>query len=173
MSRRRKNIELKCGDVFELALPDGRCGYGIVVNQGVLPDGGTPYIAIFSTAYAEPPSVFEATQDKVALQGWTTDALIYRGEWKLIAHGAPIPAIHFPNFKVTSDAKVWVVDVSGQPIDVATPQEIDVLDYQFSSTATIFKKAFEALHGFGEWKSHFDKLTPQYVRTHMTRPAKR
>ena len=85
---RRKRVNLKEGDVFEMPLPDGRFGYGVVVKQGGLPGGGTPYIAVFGSAYDRRPDVAEITSDKVALQGWTTDALIYHDRWKVIGHDA-------------------------------------------------------------------------------------
>ncbi len=107
----------------------------------------------------------------MALQGWTTDALIYHDQWKVIEHGAPIPAIQFPNFKVQSEGKFYVLDVEGEFIALATPRELELLNYRFSSTAGIFQDAFEALHGSGEWKEYFDKLTPAYVQSHITRPA--
>jgi hypothetical protein len=168
---RRKRVNLRVGDLFEIPLPDGKFGYGIVVRQGGLSGGGTPYIAIFRLAYDQRPSVAEITSDGVALQGWTTDALIYHDRWKVIERDAPVPAIQFPNFKVESEGKFYVVDVEGDFIDLATPRELELLNHQFSSTAGIFQDAFEALHGFGEWKSHFDKLTPAYVQSHITRPA--
>ena len=49
----RKRVKLSKGDVFELQLPDGRLGYGIVVKPGKLKNGGTPYVAVFSSAYKE------------------------------------------------------------------------------------------------------------------------
>lgn len=168
---RRKRVNLRVGDVFEIPLPDGRFGYGIVVKQGGLPGGGTPYIAIFRSAYDQRPSVAQITTDEVALQGWSTDALIYHERWKVIEHDAPVPAIQFPNFKVESQGKFYVLDVEGESIDFATPRELELLNYRFSSTAGIFQDAFEALHRFGEWKDYFDKLTPAYVQSHITRPA--
>lgn len=168
---RRKRVNLRVGDLFEIPLPDGKFGYGIVVRQDGLSGGGTPYIAIFRLAYDQWPSVAEITSDGVPLQGWTTDALIYHDRWKVIERDAPVPAIQFPNFKVESEGKFYVVDVEGDFIDLATPRELELLNHQFSSTAGIFQDAFEALHGFGEWKSHFDKLTPAYVQSHITRPA--
>lgn len=108
---RRKRVNLRVGDLFEIPLPDGKFGYGIVVRQDGLSGGGTPYIAIFRLAYDQWPSVAEITSDGVPLQGWTTDALIYHDRWKVIERDAPVPAIQFPNFKVESEGKFYVVDV--------------------------------------------------------------
>ena len=168
---RRKRVSLREGDVFEIPLPDGRFGYGIVVKRGGLPGGGTPYIAIFRSVFDRRPDRSELTNDEVALQGWTTDALVYHNRWKIIEREAPVPPIQFPNFKVEREGKFYVVDVQGETIDLATPRELDLLNYRFSSTAGIFQDAFEALHGFGEWQDYFVKLMPAYAQSHVTRLA--
>lgn len=154
-----------------MPLPDGRTGYGVIVKRGGLPGGGTPYIAIYRSAYAQRPDVADIIKDEVALQGWTTDALVYHGRWRVVERDAALPFLRFPNFKVEREGKFYVVDVEGETVDLATPCEMDLLNYRFSSTAGIFQDAFEALHGFGEWKEHFDKLTPAYVQSHISRPA--
>ena len=158
--------------MFELSLPDGRLGYGIVVKRGGLSNGGTPYVAIFSPAYECRPDIQEITSNDVVLQGWTMDALVYHGRWNVIGHNGTEPAIQFPIFKVLIDGKIYVVDVEGKVIDLATSSEIDVLDHRFSSAPIIFQDAFEALHGFGEWKDHYDKLTPAYVQPRADRPRR-
>jgi hypothetical protein len=163
-------VKLREGDVFELSLPDGRLGYGVIVKRGVLPSGGTPYMAIFRSAYDHRPDLAEIAKDEVALAGWTMDGLVYHGRWKVIGADFPIPSIPFPNSKVEIDRKFYVVDVEGEVIGLATPHELDLLDYQFSRAPISFQDAFEALHGFGEWQDHFDKLTPAYARARITRP---
>jgi hypothetical protein len=70
------------------------------------------------------------------------------------------------------NGKLYVTNVSGEIIDLASVHESELLDYQFSSTPIIFQDAFEALHGFGEWKDHFNKLTPAYARSRVTRSAR-
>ncbi|MBU0556412.1 MAG: immunity 26/phosphotriesterase HocA family protein [Alphaproteobacteria bacterium] len=170
-STRRKRVNLRKGDVFEIPLPNGRFGYGIVLKQGGLPGGGAPYIVIFRSAFDQRPRVVQIASEEVALQGWTTDALIYHDRWKVIERDVPVPAIQFPNFKIESEGKFYVVDVDGEFIGLATQREMELLNYRFSSTAAIFQDAFEALHEFGKWKEHFDKLTPAYAQSHITRPA--
>jgi len=165
----RKRVNLKAGDIFELPLPDGRFGYGIIVKQGGLPGGGTPYIAVFRSAYDQRPDLTEVSNDEVALQGWTTDALVYHDRWKVVEHACPLPGIVFPNFKVEIDRKFYVVDVAGEVIDLATPHERNLLDYQFSRAPISFQNAFEAMHGFGEWQDYFNKLTPAYAKARIAR----
>ena len=168
---RRKRVDLREGDVFEMPLSDGRFGYGIIVKPGGLPGGGTPYIAIFRTAHDKRPELKKIMNDEVALQGWTTDSLIYHDRWKVIERDAAMPPIQFPNYKVQRAGRFYVVDVEGEVIGLITPDELDLLDYQLSSTVGIFQHAFDALHGFGEWKDYFDQLTPAYVQSHVTRPV--
>jgi hypothetical protein len=166
---KRKIVKLSEGDVFELTLPDGRLGYGIIVKRGKLKGGGTPYIAILGSAHENRPSMEALARDEVAFAGWTTDALVYHGRWNVIAHDAPLPSIPLPNFKVEMDDKLYVTDVDGELIDEATRAERELLDYQFSRSAIGFQDAFEALHGFGEWDTSYEKLTPAYARARVTR----
>ena len=167
----RKRVKLKEGDLFELSLPDGRFGYGVIVKRGGLPSGGTPYIAIFRSAYKQRPSLSKIAKDEVALAGWTMDGLVYHGRWTVIASDFPLPFVPLPNFKVRRQGTFHVVDVDGQSLGLATQRESDQLDYQFSHTPLIFQHAFEALHGFSEWQEHFDKLTPTYAKARTTRPV--
>lgn len=168
----KKRVKLSEGDVFEFTLPDGRFGYGIIVKRGILKGGGTPYIAIFSSAHNERPDRARLSNDNVALAGWTTDALVYHGRWNVIAHDSPQPTVPFPNFKVEQGGKVYVTDVEGNFIDEATASERELLDYQFDQSPIGYQNAFEALHGFREWQDRYDKLTPAYAKTRITRPSR-
>jgi hypothetical protein len=168
---RRKRVHLTEGDVFEFAVPDGRLGYGIIVKRGGLPNGGTPYIAMFRSLFGARPDLNQLERDEVALAGWTMDGLVYHGRWNVIAHGLPLPPVPFPNFKVEMEGKFYVTNVDGELLDEATPAELTMLDYQFSRAPIGFQDAFEALHGFGEWQDHYEKLTPAYSRARITRPT--
>src|ERR1044072_3138201 len=97
---KRKRVKLTEGDVFELTVPDGRFGYGIIVKRGGLKNGATPYIAMFSSLHDERPDLATLVGERVALAGWTMDGLVYHGRWNVIAHGLPLPPVPFPNFKV-------------------------------------------------------------------------
>ena|GEM_PF-3296317 len=167
---KRKRMKLREGDVLELTLPDGRLRYGVIIDRGVLSSGGTPYIAVFGSAFAKRPEASQLASEGVALAGWTTDALVYHDKWKVIANDLPLPALPMPNFKVGQGGDVFVTDYRGKFIDHATARERELLDFQFSVTAAIFQDAFEALHGFGEWKQYYDELTPAHARARITRP---
>ncbi len=167
---KRKRIKLTVGDVFELSVPDGRFGYGIVVKRGGLKNGATPYIAIFHSIHDQRPDLSTLDRDAVALAGWTTDALVYHGRWSVIAHDRPLPIIPFPNFKIDIEGTFCVTDVDGEVIDDATPAEQDLLDNQFSRAPIAFQNAFESLHGFRDWQVSDEELTPVYARARITRP---
>lgn len=169
--KKRKRVRLSEGDVFEFELPDGRFGYGIIVKRGALKNGGTPYVAVFGSAHSQRPDLTELVCDTVALAGWTMDGSVYRGLWSVIGRSPQMPSIPFPNFKVGMKGKVYATDVDGNLIDEATSEECELLDFQWSLAPAGFQNAFEALHGFGNWQQHYDKLTPDYARARMTRPA--
>ena len=168
---RRKRVKLTEGDVFEFVVPDGRLGYGIIVKRGGLPNGGTPYTAIFRSLFEARPDLNQLVRNEVALAGWTMDGLVYHGRWNVIAHGLPLPPVPFPNFKVGMEGKFYVTDVDGNPMCEASPAELALLDHQFSQAPIGFQDAFEALRGFGEWQERYEKLTPAYARARITRSA--
>ncbi|QTH19821.1 hypothetical protein HRJ34_15770 [Rhizorhabdus wittichii] len=165
----RKRVKLAEGDLFELDVPDGRHGYGVIVKHGGLKSGGTPYVAIFKSIHRERPELTELIREEVALAGWTMDALVYHGRWNVIAHSLPLPNIPFPNFKVEMEGKFYVTDVEGELVGEATPAELELLDYKFSRAPIAFQMAFEALHGFGDWQERYEELTPAYSRARITR----
>lgn len=169
--KKRKRIKLSDGDVFELGLPDGRFGYGIVVKRGKLKNGGTPYVAVFGSAHEERPDLAEIVADRVALAGWTMDALIYHGRWTVIGQSLSVPAVPLPNFKVEVAGKIYATDVDGKLIDEATSDERDLLDNKWSRAPIAFQNAFEALHGFRDWKEDYNELTPDYARARVMRRA--
>jgi hypothetical protein len=167
--KKPKGPNLKAGDVFELEVPDGRLGYGVIV----LPNSGAPYVIILRSLHRAQPTTAQLATDEIALVGWTMDALIYHGRWRVVGHDFPtrmdIPA---PNFKVGMEGRMYVTDVTGDVLDEAAPDEADVLDYQFSRAPVAYQQAFEAMHGFGEWKDDYEKLTPSYARQRMSRRGK-
>jgi hypothetical protein len=170
-AKRRKRIKLDEGDIFEMPLPDGRFGYGIILRRGTLTGGGTPYIAIYHAVHSERPSASDIVRGEIALAGWTTDALVYHGEWTVVADSVQLPSVPYPNFKVNVEGKMYVTDVDGKLLDEATASERELLDYQFSRTAICYQDAFEALNGFREWEVNYEKLTPAYSALRLTRPT--
>lgn len=170
-TNRRKRIKLSEGDIFEMPLPDGKFGYGIILRRGGLPGGGTPYIAIYHAVHSERQDASDIVCGKIAFAGWTTDSLIYHGKWTVIAGSAQLPSVPFPNFKVAVEGKIHVTDVEGKLLGEATAAEQELLDYQFSRAAIFYQDAFEALNGFRKWDVNYEKLTPDYSAARVTRPT--
>lgn len=170
-THRRKRVKLSEGDIFEMPLPDGKLGYGIILRRGGLTSGGTPYIGIYHAVHSERQDATSIVCGEIVLTGWTTDSLIHQGNWTVTAGGMPLPSVPFPNFKVAVEGKMYVTDVEGQLLDEATLAERELLDYQFSRTATCYQDAFEALNGFRNWDVNYEKLTPAYSAARVTRPT--
>ncbi|WP_421730528.1 Imm26 family immunity protein [Brevundimonas sp.] len=160
-----KRIAVKAGAVFEMPVPDGRRGYGIIIVGG-----GVPYVVILKTLHEKRPPLPDLDSDEIALVGWTMDSLIYHGRWTIIGtDNGPPRDVPFPNFRVNVAGVLQTTDFQGKVIGPSRPDEIALLDNQFSSSPSIYQDALMALNGIGEWKSHFDKLLPEYARARMTR----
>lgn len=112
---KRRRIKLKEGDILQFGLPDGRFGYAVVVDHGVLPSGGTPYIAVFASAYTGVPDVAKLAEDTLALAGWTTDALVYHNQWKVVGHAFPVPALPLPISRPNRPACSMLLTFEGHP----------------------------------------------------------
>lgn len=162
---RGKRIAVKAGAVFEMHLPDGRLGYGIIVVGG-----GVPYVAILNTLHEKRPPLADLNSDEVALVGWTMDSLIDHGSWTIIGiDNGPRRDVPFPNFKVNLAGVLQTTDFQGKIIGPSRPDEIDLLGYRFSSSPLIYQDALMALNGIGDWQDHFDKLLPAHAHARVTR----
>lgn len=160
-----KRIAVKAGAVFEMPLPDGRLGYGIIIVGG-----GVPYVVILKTLHERRPPLSDLESDEVALVGWTMDSLIYHGRWTIIGtDNGPPRGVPFPNFKVNVAGVLQTTDFQGKVLGPSRPDEIDLLGYRFSSSPLIYQDALMALNGVGDWKNHFDKLLPAHARARVTR----
>lgn len=163
---KRRRVVLREGDVFEFDAPDGRRGYGVIIVGG-----GVPYVIILQGLHLSPPSMAELEADAIALVGWTMDALVYHGRWRVIAHGYSLrPDIPYPNYLVGLSGEQVVTDFKGRFLGPPKEDELGVLDHKSSRSPIGYEKAFLALHGFGEWQESYEELTFEYVRRRVTRP---
>jgi hypothetical protein len=121
--------------------------------------------------FDECPIIDLLVQNEVALTGWTTDALVYHGKWKVVAQELSLPPLPLPNFKVEQEGRTYVTDVNGDFIGLATAAEQELLDYRFSRSPIGFQRAFEAMHGFSALREDDEKLTPAYCAARVTRPT--
>ena len=161
---RRRTVPRE-GDIFEFDVPEGRRGYGVVVVGG-----GVPYVIILRSLHGGRPSMAELRVDDIALVGWTMDALIHHGRWRIVYSGCPPrPDIPYPNYIVGLAGDLMVTDFRGKFLDRPRDGELGLLEYQSSRAPISYEKALLALHGFGEWRGDYDRLTADYVRRRATR----
>lgn len=152
-------------DVFELPTPDGRFGYGVVVEGG-----GCPYIVVLRGLYIHRPTLAQLGKDEIALVGWTMDSWFFHGRWEVIGKLNPDHFdVPYPNHVVGVEGEPHVTDYKGEILGPLSPSERELLDYKSSRSPIGFQNAFLALHGYGEWDSDDDKLTASYARQRVTR----
>ena len=164
---RRKRGNLKVGDVFEMEMPDGRLGYGaILIARKIL------YVIVLRDLYEERPPMSALVSAPVALVGWTMDALIYHGRWKIAFRGYPDRSdIPYPNWKVEVSGALQTTNFAGDLLGPCRADEVDLLDFKFSYSPIVYQSALEAVHGLGEWKADYEELTPPLAFKRMTRAA--
>lgn len=163
---KRRRVNLRRGDLFEFSALDGRHGYGLVVIPG-----GVLYALFFRSLYAARPDISALLDDPVALVGTTMDSQFYHGRWTVIANDIPLPAkIPYPNWKVKIGDGFYTASFEGSPSWPMRPDEIGLLDYQFSRSPLGYQDAIEALNGLRAWEDSFEKLTWAYAAERVTRP---
>jgi hypothetical protein len=155
----------RTGDLFEIPAPDGRRGYGQVVVEGrVL------YIVVFADLYSEVVDLDEVIKSDVFLVGWTVDALIFHGRWKVAGNRPPVvDRVPFPSYKVTVNGRVYAHDFNGENYRLATARDAEILDNKTTIAPIVFQKAFLAHHSFGDWSRTYDQLTVQYAHRRVIR----
>lgn len=155
-----RSIRAAAGDIFEIPLPDGRSGYGQIII-----DGDELYVAVFRDLYSALPDLDELVENDILLVGWTADALIYHGRWKIVGNRPPIVArVPFPSYKVSLSGKPYVHDFAGKNRRPATAEEWQLLDYKTNVAPIRYQKAFLAYHGIGEWLQYYKELTVEHAR---------
>lgn len=151
---------IKEGVVFEIPATDGCRGYGQVIVGGKV-----FYIAVFCDLYRDRPVLEKLLKDcNVLLVGWTVDALIYHGQWKVIGHSAPICArIPFPSYKVRINGQPCIHDFDGSHRRPASTAEWELLEHKTTVAPIRYQNALLAFHGIGEWKSEYEIITFEHV----------
>ena len=143
-----------------MMLPTGKLGYGQVIVGGV-----EFYVVIFRQIFDSPPEFDELLQGDALFVGWTTDALIYHGNWKLVGNRQPISArIPFPTYKVRINGMPYIHDFDGENRRPALPEQWELLDYHTSHAPIRYQNALLAHHGLGEWKDYYDEITVEHAR---------
>jgi hypothetical protein len=157
---RKRSVRIRAGDIFEIPAPDGRRGYGQVIV------GGTVfYVVIFRELYHDPPDLDQLLKGELLLVGWTLDALIYHGKWKIVGNRSPISArVPFPSYIVRVKGVPHVRDFSGDTYRLATTEDWELLENKTTVAPIRYQNALLSHHGFGEWRSDYEALTIEHAR---------
>lgn len=149
-----KRIRLKEGDVFYFSDEEKRCGVGQIIVKEI-----NEYIIVYDKIIPE-DDVANVKIDTLSplLAGWTTDARIYSGDWKIIGNSAYRPPYEFPLFKVKRNNVYCVVDPFRHKIRDATEKDIKNLNHPFSRSPIGYENAFWGFHGKREWRDLDSKL---------------
>jgi len=158
-------MRLKAGDVFEMKLIDGRLGYGVIIESKII-----QYIIVLQGLHDQRPGLDVLVADSIAFAGWTSDAMIYHGDWEIVFRGYPMRAdIPFPNWKVRIGEGYQTTDFRGTLLGPSTPMEIELLDNQTSHSPITYQIALEGMHGLQPLRDRDVKLTPAYLQRRETR----
>jgi len=154
-----RSLKIKTGDVFEIPAPDGRHGYGQVIVGGAV-----FYVVIFRELYDARSDLDDVLKGELLLVGWTLDALIYHGRWKVVGNRPAIARVPFPNYKVRVKGVPHVHDFNGENYRLATEHDWELLNNKSTVSPIRYQKALLAHHGIGEWRSDYEALTVEHAR---------
>lgn len=158
--RSSKPVAVREGDVFEISAPDGKLGFGQVIVSGKI-----LYVVFFEDLYSEVPDLDDLIKSKLLLVGWTVDALIFHGRWKIVGNRPPdSERVPFPSYKVLMRGKVHVHDFRGKELRLADPAELELLENKTTVAPIRYQKAFLAHHGFEKWEADYERLTVAYAQ---------
>jgi hypothetical protein len=148
------------GDIFAIPAADGRSGYGQVIVGGI-----TVYVAIFCNLHEITPDLDDLLKSGILLVGWTLDALIHHGEWKIVGSRSPISErVPFPNYKVRVKGVPHIHDFNGENYRPATSSDWGLLDHKTTIAPIRYQNALLAHHHVAVWRRDYEKLTVEYAR---------
>lgn len=157
---RKRSTRVRAGDIFEIVAPDRGRGYGQVIVAGT-----ALYIVVFRKLYADPAVLDDVLNGELLLVGWTLDALIHHGEWKIVGNRLPISArVPFPSYKVRVRGVPHVHDFNGANYRLATAEDWELLDHKTTVAPIRYQNAFLAFHGLGDWRSDYEAITAEHAR---------
>jgi hypothetical protein len=141
---------------------DDRVGYGQIVHQWA---PGNFYFALFDEVYPRDASVDldEVLTKPLALLALAMDALLYHGHWAVVGHReVKAGRLPWPAYKegVSPPGAFDVVDYTGRRRRRANEDEAERLPFRQVVAPIRVQKAFQALHGIGEWNESYDRLRP-------------
>jgi hypothetical protein len=169
MARRPR---VRIGDVFTVPLDDAgeTVGYGQIITKTVMSDLTIACFAVSSSS-AELVAPAEVVSHDIVLMGFTMDALIYHGVWKVIGNEPSVlDRVTMPLFKVLSGGRWEVVTVDDQLVDTfdSPPEQFD---NPWAQSPMVIQKALQSTFGFRAWEPYFDKLRPGYSAARSRLPT--
>lgn len=150
-----KRVKLKTGDIFRFQGGGNLTGVGQVIEPG-----GVLYATILRPDFSDPIGIDKLPIEDILFCGWTMDAFFYHGHWQVIGN-RPIPESSLPKpcSKIRIGDDDWVQDFRGRPLRKATPLEVETLESHSSRSPIAYVNAYNAYHGFGEWRADYEKLS--------------
>lgn len=149
----RKRVRLKEGDIFYFSDNEKRCGVGQIIVKEI-----NEYILVFDKIIKEDDVHRVEIKDLTPIfGGWTSDARVNSGDWKIIGNSPYRHPYEFPLFKVQIDDEYWVRDAFRNKLHVASSHEIETLNLPFSWSPIAYEKAFWAWHGEKDWEDRYEK----------------
>lgn len=147
------NRKFSTGDVFRFGNAEQGWGYGQALLSSIL-----QYIVIFKPKFKIDIPLDEAITSPALLSGWTADARVLSGDWEIVGNMPPLRNFEFLEYKVEISGQLWVVDIQGRPLRLATDREAQTLSFKSSHSPIAFEKAFKAHHGDLPWEARFNEL---------------
>jgi len=145
----------KIGNVLSIPIVGGQCATAqVLAKKKIL------YIVVFSELrQCGAISIDVATSGSPILAGWTMDAKIYHGDWKIIGESTPISWLHLKKSYVVEHAgNIWVEDFEGKLLHPASKSEVEKLFNRSSYSPARLERAIRAFHKFEPWDPEFDDL---------------
>lgn len=150
---KRREMRPKKGDLFQFEIGNGQIAYGqIVIASDRL------YVVIYDQIH---PNHWEFKYEIigfVCLCGWTLDARLHHGMWKIVGN-FPLPCcINFPEYKVRYDGRMAVETFDGQFLRYANEEDEKKLAPKSVISPIIFEDALESIHGLRPWNDMYGRM---------------
>ena len=155
-----KSVRLKRGDIYRFDVDDRRYGLGQVIEPG-----GVFYTTVLREPVSHAVDLRDVDTADILLCGWTMDALLFHGRWKVIGN-LPVPEDQIPRpcSKVQVGPERWISDFRANLLRPATEYEWDQLEFHSSHAPIRFQNAFLAYHGLAERLPHYESVSIEHVR---------
>src|SRR5262249_49095557 len=132
------------GDIFQVALGNGKSAFGQVVARGFY----DYYMVAFDFASEEIPKLEVIAAKDLLFAGDFSNEFIASGRWHILGKVLPaLDRIPFPKYKVWIGDRYYVVNWEGTTKRPASKEEINLLSNRLHSSASILEKALKAHFG--------------------------